>query len=185
MIDEINKDAEDRMHKSVESFKEDLSKIRAGRAHTGVLEAITVEYYGTEMPINQVANLTVPDARTILVRPWEKSMIPKIDKAIRESNLGLNPNPSDDVLRVPMPELTEERRKELVRHVRQLGEGARVAIRNIRRHANSELKTLEKGGKVSEDEIQRAEKQIQELTDRHIAEVDAVLEAKEADLMEV
>ncbi len=185
MIEEIELDAEERMEKSVEALKEDLAKVRTGRAHSGLLEHVTVEYYGSEVPLFQVANLTVPDARTIVVKPFEKDMIPRIDKAIRNADLGLNPASSSDVVRVPMPELTEDRRKELVKHVRQIGEGARVAIRNVRRDANQDLKQLEKDGEASEDDVRRAEKEVQELTDRFIAEVDAVLDAKEADLMEV
>ena len=146
---------------------------------------MTVEYYGSEVPLYQVANMTVPDARTIVVKPFEKDMIPKIDKAIRNADLGLNPAASSDVVRVPMPELTEERRKEMVKHVRQMGEGARVAVRNVRRDANQDLKQLEKDGEASEDDVRRAEKEVQELTDRFVAEIDGVLDAKESDLMEV
>jgi ribosome recycling factor len=185
MIEDIEQDAEQRMQKSVETLKEDLAKVRTGRASTSVLDAVTVDYYGVQVPINQAANLSTPDARTIVVQPWEKSMIPKIEKAILESNLGLNPNASSDVVRVPMPELTEERRKEMVKHVRQQGEQARVAIRNVRRQANADLKKLEKEGEASEDDVRRSEQQIQELTDRYVAEVDAILDAKESDLMEV
>ncbi len=185
MIEEIEQDAEDRMSKSVEALKDDLAKVRTGRANTSVLDPVTVEYYGAQVPLYQVANLTVPDARTIVAKPFEKDMIPKIEKAIRNADLGLNPTASSDVVRVPMPELTEERRKEMVKHVRQVGEGARVAIRNVRRDANQDLKQLEKEGEYGEDEVRRAEKTVQELTDRYIAEVDAVLDAKEADLMEV
>ncbi|HKL78065.1 MAG TPA: ribosome recycling factor [Gammaproteobacteria bacterium] len=185
MIDEITSDADDRMRKSVETLKDDLSKIRTGRAHSGILDPVTVEYYGSQVPLYQVANLTVPDARTILIKPFEKDMIPKIEKAIHQSDLGLNPAATSDAVRVPMPELTEERRKELVKHVRQIGEGSRVAIRNVRRDANQDLKQLEKEGDASEDDVRRAEKEVQELTDRYIAEVDAVLDAKESDLMEV
>ncbi|MFA9461762.1 ribosome recycling factor [Thiohalorhabdus methylotrophus] len=185
MIEEIELDAEDRMQKSVESLKDDLSKVRTGRAHASVLDPVTVEYYGSDVPLYQVANLTVPDARTINIKPYEKDMIPKIERAIHNTDLGLNPSASSDVVRVPMPELTEERRKELVKHVRQMGEGARVAIRNVRRDANQDLKKLEKDGEVGEDDVRRSEKEIQELTDRYIAEVDAILDAKEADLMEV
>ena len=185
MIEEIQQDAEERMHKSVESLKEDLAKVRTGRAHAGLLDPVTVEYYGSEVPLYQVANMTVPDARTIVVKPFEKDMIPKIDKAIRNADLGLNPAASSDVVRVPMPELTEERRKEMVKHVRQMGEGARVAVRNVRRDANQDLKQLEKDGEASEDDVRRAEKEVQELTDRFVAEIDGVLDAKESDLMEV
>ncbi|HKJ88086.1 MAG TPA: ribosome recycling factor [Gammaproteobacteria bacterium] len=185
MIEEIELDAEDRMQKSIESLKDDLSKVRTGRAHASVLDPVTVEYYGSEVPLYQVANLTVPDARTITIKPFEKDMIPKIERAIHNADLGLNPSASSDVVRVPMPELTEERRKELAKHVRQMGEGTRVAIRNVRRDANQDLKKLEKDGEASEDDVRRSEKDIQELTDRYIAEVDAILDAKEADLMEV
>ena len=185
MIEEIKQDAEDRMQKSVESLKDDLAKVRTGRANASVLDPVTVEYYGSQVPLYQVANLTVPDARTIVVKTFERDMIPKIEKAIRNADLGLNPNPSSDVVRVPMPELTEDRRKEMVKHVRQIGEGARVAIRNVRRDANQDLKQLEKEGEFSEDDVRRAEKEVQEFTDRYIAEVDAILDAKESDLMEV
>ncbi len=185
MIEEIERDAEERMRKSVESLKDDLAKVRTGRATTGVLDPVTVAYYGAQVPLYQVANLTVPDARTIVVKPYEKDMIPKIEKAIRSADLGLNPSASSDSVRVPMPELTEERRKELVKYVRQLGEGGRVAIRNVRRDANHELKKLEKEGEYGEDDVRRSEKTIQELTDRYIAEVDSALDAKEADLMEL
>jgi ribosome recycling factor len=185
MIEEIKQDAEDRMHKSVESLKDDLAKVRTGRANASILDPVTVEYYGSQVPLYQVANLSVPDARTIVVKPFERDLMPKIEKAIRNADLGLNPNASSDVVRVPMPELTEDRRKEMVKHVRQLGEGARVAIRNVRRDANQDLKQLEKDGEFSEDDVRRAEKEIQEFTDRYIAEVDAILDAKEADLMEV
>lgn len=185
MIEEIERDAEERMRKSVESLKDDLAKVRTGRATTGVLDPLTVAYYSAQVPLYQVANLTVPDARTIVVKPYEKDMIPKIEKAIRSADLGLNPSASSDSVRVPMPELTEERRKELVKYVRQLGEGGRVAIRNVRRDANHELKKLEKEGEYGEDDVRRSEKTIQELTDRYIAEVDSALDAKEADLMEL
>ncbi|KPV41720.1 ribosome-recycling factor [Thiohalorhabdus denitrificans] len=185
MIEEIELDAEDRMQKSIEALKDDLSKVRTGRAHASVLDPVTVEYYGSEVPLYQVANMAVPDARTITIKPYEKDMIPKIERAIHNADLGLNPSASSDVVRVPMPELTEERRKELAKHVRQMGEGTRVAIRNVRRDANQDLKKLEKDGDAGEDEVRRAEKEIQELTDRYVAEVDAILDAKEADLMEV
>jgi len=185
MIEEIEQDAEERMQKSIETFKEDLAKVRTGRANASVLDPVTVDYYGSEVPLYQVANLTVADARTILVKPYEKDMIPKIEKAILNADLGLNPAATSDAVRVPMPELTEERRKDLVKHVRQIGEGARVAVRNVRRDANQELKKLEKEGEASEDDVRRAEKTVQELTDRFVAEVDATLEAKESDLMEV
>jgi len=185
MIEEIKHDAEDRMHKSVESLKDDLAKVRTGRANASILDPVTVEYYGSQVPLYQVANLSVPDARTIVVKPFERDLMPKIESAIRNADLGLNPNASSDVVRVPMPELTEDRRKEMVKHVRQLGEGARVAIRNVRRDANQDLKQLEKDGEFSEDDVRRAEKEVQELTDRYIAEVDAILDAKESDLMEV
>ncbi|HKJ72133.1 MAG TPA: ribosome recycling factor [Gammaproteobacteria bacterium] len=185
MIDEIKQDAEERMDKSVESLKDDLAKVRTGRANASILDPVTVEYYGSQVPLYQVANLNVPDARTIVVKPFERDLMPKIEKAIRNADLGLNPNASSDVVRVPMPELTEERRKEMVKHVRQIGEGARVAIRNVRRDANQDLKQLEKDGDFSEDDVRRAEKEVQEFTDRYIAEVDAILDAKEADLMEV
>jgi len=185
MINEVKKSAEQKMHKTVETLKHDYQKVRTGRAHTGLLDHIQVDYYGSMMPINQVANVTLGDARTIAVQPWEKKMVAVVEKAIRDSDLGLNPSTSGDVIRVPMPALTEERRKELIKVVRHEAENARVAIRNVRRDANEHLKKLLKEHKVSEDDERHAQTDVQKLTDRYIAEIDKVLQGKEADLMAV
>ena len=185
MINDINKDAETRMGKSVDSLKTELTKLRTGRAHTSLLDHITVEYYGSQVPLNQVANISVSDARTLSVQPWEKPMVQKVEKAIMESNLGLNPATAGEVIRVPLPPLTEERRKDMIRLVRQEGEGAKVAIRNIRRDAISDYKSLLKEKEITEDEERKAEDDIQKLTDKYIAKVDELLELKEKDLMEV
>lgn len=185
MIEDIRKDAETRMSKTVESCRHDLAKIRTGRAHPSLLDHITVEYYGSEVPINQVANVAVEDARTLSITPWEKHMVQLVEKAIMTSDLGLNPNTAGTVIRVPLPQLTEERRKDLIRIVRQEAEGSRVAIRNIRRDANNDLKELLKEKEVSEDEERRGQELIQKLTDKYVAEIDQVLEAKEAELMEI
>ena len=183
MIADVKKAAEQKMQKSVEALKLDLGKVRTGRAHTGLLDHIKVDYYGTMMPINQVANVTLADAHTITVQPWEKKMVSVIEKAIRDSDLGLNPATSGDLIRVPMPALTEERRKELIKVVRHEAEDARIAVRNIRRDANDHLKKLLKDHAVAEDDERHAQTDVQKLTDRFIAEVDKVLSAKEADLM--
>ncbi len=185
MINDVKKAAEDKMSKSVDSLKVDLSKVRTGRAHTGLLDHIHVDYYGSPMPLNQVANVTLADARTIAVQPWEKKMIPVVEKAIRDSDLGLNPATQGDIVRVPMPALTEERRRDLIKVVRHDAENARVAIRNVRRDANEQLKKLLKDHKVSEDDERHAQTDVQKLTDRFIAEVDRQLTTKEADLMAV
>jgi ribosome recycling factor len=185
MIADVKKAAEQKMQKSVEALKTDLGKVRTGRAHTGLLDHIKVDYYGTMMPINQVANVTLADAHTITVQPWEKKMVHPVEKAIRDSDLGLNPATSGDLIRVPMPALTEERRKELIKVVHREAENARVAVRNIRRDAISHLKDLLKAKSVAEDEERRAQDDVQKLTDRYIAEVDKMLHAKEADLMAV
>jgi ribosome recycling factor len=185
MINEVKKSAEQKMHKTLETLKHDYQKVRTGRAHTGLLDHIQVDYYGTMMPINQVANVTLGDARTIAVQPWEKKMVAVVEKAIRDSDLGLNPATSGDVIRVPMPALTEERRKELIKVVRHEAENARVAVRNVRRDANEHLKKLLKEHKVSEDDERHAQADVQKLTDRYIAEIDKVLQGKEADLMAV
>lgn len=184
-IAEVRKSAEHKMQKSVETLKADYGKVRTGRAHVGLLDHITVDYYGSPMPVNQVANVNLMDARTISVQPWEKKMVPAIEKAIRDSDLGLNPATSGDVIRVPMPALTEERRKELIKVVKHEAENARVAVRNVRRDAIAQLKDLLKEKKISEDEERRAQDDIQKLTDRYVAEIDKVLQAKEADLMAV
>ena len=173
------------MQKTVETLKHDYQKVRTGRAHTGLLDHIQVDYYGALMPINQVANVTLGDPRTIAVQPWEKKMVPVVEKAIRDSDLGLNPATSGDVIRVPMPALTEERRKELIKVVRHEAENARVAIRNVRRDTNEHLKKLLKEHKVSEDDERHAQTDVQKLTDRYITDIDKVLQAKEADLMAV
>ena len=185
MISDVKKTAEQKMHKSLEALKTDLGKVRTGRAHTGILDHVTVDYYGTQMPLNQVANLTLLDARTIGISPWEKKMGAVIEKAIRDSDLGLNPAAQGDLLRVPMPALTEERRRELIKVVKGEGENAKVAVRNLRRDANHHLKDLLKQKAVSEDDERRAQDEIQKLTDKYIAEIDKLLAAKETDLMAV
>ena len=185
MIADVKKVAEQKMQKSVEALKADLGKVRTGRAHTGILDHIQVDYYGTPTPINQLANLSLLDARTIGVAPWEKKMANAIEKAIRDSDLGLNPATVGDMVRVPMPALTEERRRDLIKVVRHEAENARVAVRNIRRDANTHLKDLLKEKKVAEDAERRGQDDIQKLTDRYIAEIDKLLHAKEADLMAV
>ena len=185
MIADVKKTAEQKMQKTVETLKTDLGKVRTGRAHTGLLDHIKVDYYGSMMPLNQVANVTLADAHTIAVQPWEKKMVQVVEKAIRESDLGVNPATASDVIRVPMPALTEERRKELVKVVHKEAEGTRVAIRNIRRDAIAHVKDLLKAKSVSEDDDRRAQEEIQKLTDRYIGEVDRALHAKEADLMAV
>jgi ribosome recycling factor len=185
MIADVKKTAEQKMHKSIEALKTDLGKVRTGRAHTGILDHITVDYYGTQMPLNQVANLTLIDARTIGISPWEKKMGAVIEKAIRDSDLGLNPSAQGDLIRVPMPALTEERRRELIKVVKAEGENAKVAVRNLRRDANHHLKDLLKEKEVSEDDERRAQDEVQKLTDKFIAEIDKLLAAKEADLMAV
>jgi len=185
MIEDIKQDAESRMRKSIEALKSDLNKIRTGRAHTSLLDAVTVEYYGSEVPLSQVANVAVADARTLTVTPWEKNMVPVIEKAIMTSELGLNPATAGNVIRVPLPPLTEERRRDLIKLVRAEGEGGKVAIRNIRRDALGDIKTLLKEKEISEDDERRAQEQIQKLTDKYIAEVDALLKAKEQELLEI
>jgi ribosome recycling factor len=183
MIEDILKDAGVRMKKSIEALKQSLGKVRTGRAHPSLLDHLRVEYYGSEVPISQVANIGVEDARTLTVTPWEKPMVQVVEKAILTSDLGLNPATAGTVIRIPMPPLTEETRRDLVKVVRQEGEATKVAIRNIRRDANGDFKDLLKEKEISEDEEHRAEEQIQKLTDQHIGEVDKVLEAKEAELM--
>ncbi len=185
MIADVKKSAEQKMQKSVEALKVDLGKVRTGRAHTGLLDHLRVDYYGSMMPISQVANVTLADAHTIAVQPWEKKMVQVVEKALRDSDLGINPATSGDVIRVPMPALTEERRKELVKVVHKEAEATRVAVRNIRRDAITHLKDLLKAKSVAEDDERRAQDDIQKLTDRFIGEVDKALHAKEADLMAV
>ena len=184
-IADIKKGAETKMGKSIEAFKHELHKIRTGRAHPGLLDQVHVDYYGAMVPISQVANVTLLDARTISVQPWEKGMGAKIEKAIRESELGLNPAAQGDLLRVPMPPLTEERRKELTKVVRHAGEEAKVAVRNLRRDANEHLKKLLKDKQVTEDEERRAQDDVQKLTDRTIAQIDQVIHAKEQEILAV
>ncbi len=185
MIDEITRDADQRMDKSVESLNTDLHKIRTGRAHTSLLDQVTVSYYGTEVPLNQAASVAVGDARTLVITPFEKSMIAPIEKAIMESNLGLTPNTAGQTIRIPLPPLTEERRRDLVKVVRSEGEQARVAVRNIRRDANNDLKQLLKEKEITEDEQKQAEDRIQKLTDKHVQAIDELLAAKEEELMAV
>ena len=184
-IEEIRKTATDKMAKSVDSFKNDLHKIRTGRAHPGLLDQVHVDYYGSMVPLSQVANVTLLDARTISVQPWEKGMGQKIEKAIRESELGLNPAAQGDLLRVPMPALTEERRKELTKVVRHAGEEAKIAVRSVRRDANEHLKKLLKDKLATEDEERRAQDEVQRLTDRTISEIDKLVQGKEAEVMAV
>jgi len=184
-IDDIKKTAAEKMAKSVEAFKNELHKIRTGRAHPGLLDQVHVDYYGSMVPISQVANVTLLDARTISVQPWEKGMGAKIEKAIRESDLGLNPASQGDLLRVPMPALTEERRRELTKVVRHAGEEARIAVRSVRRDGNDHLKKLLKDKLATEDDERRAQDEIQRLTDRTIAEIDRLVAAKEAEVMAV
>jgi ribosome recycling factor len=184
-IGDIRKQATEKMAKSVETLKHDLAKVRTGRAHPGILDSIRVDYYGTEMPINQVANVTLSDARTISIQPFEKKMTQVIEKAIRDSDLGVNPANSGDAIRVPMPALTEERRRELTKIVKHEGENAKVAVRNIRRDAISHLKNLLKESEVSEDEEKRAQEEVQKMTDRSIADIDKLVADKEKDLMAV
>lgn len=185
MIAELKKNTEARMRKSLEAFKADLAKVRTGRAHTGLLDHISVDYYGTPTPLQQVARVTLIDGRTIGVSPFEKKLGPVIEKAIRDANLGLNPASAGDTIRVPMPSLTEERRKELAKVVHKEAETARVAIRNLRRDANTALKEALKEKEVSENDERRAQDEVQKLTDRHITEIDGLLKQKEAELMAV
>ena len=182
---DIKKNAEQKMLKSIEAFKTELGKIRTGRAHPGILDQVNVEYYGSMVPLSQVANVTLVDARTISVQPWEKGMGAKIEKAIRESDLGLNPAAQGDLIRVPMPPLTEERRKELTKVVRNAGEDAKVAVRNLRRDANEQAKKLLKDKAITEDEDRRSQDDVQKLTDKTIAEIDKLVQGKEAEVLAV
>lgn len=184
-IEEVKKSAEQKMDKTLETLKADLHKVRTGRAHTGLLDHLQVDYYGNPTPLNQVANVSVLDARTLGVAPWEKQMVQAVEKTIRNSDLGLNPATVGDVVRVPMPALTEERRKDLIKVVKREAEAARVAVRNIRRDANHALKEMLKSKTISEDEEHRVQDDVQKRTDRHVAEIDKALAAKEADLMAV
>lgn len=185
MIADIKKNAEQKMTRSLETLKADFGKVRTGRAHTGILDHVTVEYYGNPTPISQVANLTLIDARTIGVQVWEKNMIGAVEKAIRDGDLGLNPATNGEIIRVPMPMLTEERRRDLIKVVKGEAENAKIAVRNIRRDANEQLKKLVKDKEISEDDERRAQDDVQKLTDRFVAEIDKALQAKEADLMAV
>ena len=185
MISELKKNLEHKMQKSVETLKTDLAKVRTGRAHTGLLDHVMVEYYGSLVPVNQVANISLIDARTIGVQAWEKPMLGKIERAIRDSDLGLNPANMGEQLRVPMPALTEERRRDLTKVVRNEGESAKIAVRNLRRDANQHLKDAVKDKEISEDDERRAEEDVQKLTDRHVAEIDKMLAAKEQELMQI
>jgi ribosome recycling factor len=184
-IADIKKSTEQKMQKSIEAFKNDLGKVRTGRVHVGLLDHVQVDYYGSMMPINQAANVTLLDARTIGVQPFEKKMVPVIEKAIRESDLGLNPATQGDLIRVPMPALTEQRRKDLVKIVKGEGEDARVSVRSLRRDANDGLKKLLKDKAVSEDDERRAQDDVQKLTDKFVAEIEKMLAAKEAEIMAV
>lgn len=185
MIAELKKNTETKMKKSLEALKNDLGKVRTGRAHTGLLDHVTVDYYGTETPLTGVASVSLLDARTIGITPWEKKMVGAIEKAIRDSDLGLNPATMGDTIRVPMPALTTERRKELVKVVRGEAENTRVAVRNLRRDANHHFKEALKDKEISEDDERRAQDDIQKLTDRHVAEIDMMLQQKEAELLAV
>ena len=185
MISEVKKNTEAKMQKSIEALKNDLAKVRTGRAHTGLLDHVQVDYYGSMVPVNQVANITLVDGRTIGVQPWEKGMGAKIEKAIRDSDLGLNPAAQGDLIRVPMPPLTEERRRDLTKVVKGEGENAKVAVRNLRRDANNSLKEGVKSKEISEDDERRTQDDIQKLTDKYIAEVDKLVAQKEAELMAV
>ena len=185
MIADVKQTAEQKMKKTIETLRNDLAKVRTGRAHTGILDHVMVDYYGTPTPVPQVANVTLVDARTIGVTPWEKKMAGAIEKAIRDSDLGLNPATVGELVRVPMPALTEERRKDLIKVVHKEAEAAKVAVRNVRRDANHHLKDLLKQKKVAEDEERRAQDDVQKLTDRYIADIDKLLQAKEADLMAI
>jgi len=184
-IADIKKNAEAKMAKTVESFKTELQKIRTGRAHPGILDQVHVDYYGSPVPISQVANVSLLDARTISVQPWEKGMGPKIEKAIRESDLGLNPSAQGDLIRVPMPPLTEERRRDLTKVVKSAGEDAKVAVRNLRRDANEQAKKLQKDKAITEDDERRSQDEVQKLTDRVIGEIDKLITAKEAEILAV
>ena len=184
-IADIKKQATDKMAKSLETLKHDLAKIRTGRAHTGLIDHLKVDYYGSEVPVNQVANVTLADARTIAIQPFEKKMVQVVEKAIRDSDLGVNPATSGDVIRVPMPPLTEERRRELTKIVKHEGENAKVAVRNIRRDAITHLKELLKDGEVGEDQEKRAQDEVQKMTDKSIADIDRLVAEKEKDVMSV
>ncbi len=185
MINDIIKDAEIRMKKSIDSLRVELAKVRTGRAHPSLLEHIMVDYYGSDTPLSQVASIGVEDARTLTVTPWERPMVQAVEKAIMNSDLGLNPNSAGTVIRIPMPQLTEERRRDLVKVVKHEGENGKIAVRNIRRDANSDFKMLEKEKEISEDEERKGQEEIQKLTDKYVKEIDDVVAVKEEDLMKV
>jgi len=185
MIAEIKKNTEQKMQKSLEALRADLGKVRTGRAHTGLLDHVMVDYYGNPTLVNQVANITLVDARTIGVQPWEKNLVSKVEKAIRDADLGLNPSTNGDLIRVPMPMLTEERRRDLIKVIKSEGEDTKIAVRNIRRDANNTLKEALKNKEIAEDDERRMQDEVQKLTDRFVAEIDKMLAAKEADLMAV
>ena len=185
MLDEVKQDADTRMGKSIESFISDLTKVRTGRAHPSLLQHIMVPYYGSDTPLNQVANVSVQDSRTLMVQPFEQSIVPAVEKAIMNANLGLNPNTAGQNIRIPLPPLTEERRRDMIKIVKNEAEGARIAIRNIRRDALGTVKELLKEKEITEDDEHRAQDEVQKITDKHIAEVDRLLAEKEAELMEV
>ncbi len=185
MLDDIKKDARERMTKCVQTFQADMKKLRTGRAHPSLIEHLKVDYYGTDTPLNQVANIAVEDGRTLVVSPWEKTMVQPIEKAIHKSDLGLNPMTAGTVIRIPMPALTEERRRDITKVLRQDAEGARVAVRNVRRDVMADIKDLLKEKQISQDDEKRAEAEIQKLTDKHIADIEQALAAKEKEVMQV
>ncbi len=185
MIDDILKDAEDRMQKSIESMRGEMAKIRTGRASSAVIDHLTVDYYGTATPINQVANVTVQDARTLGVQPWEKNMVPVVERAIMEANLGFNPVTAGDLIRIPMPPLTEDRRKEMVKIASGEGENGKIAVRNIRRDANNDFKSLLKDKEIGEDDEKQAEDRVQKLTDKYVAQIDDIVKEKETEILTV
>ena len=185
MLNDVKQDAETRMGKSIESFMNDLTKVRTGRAHPSLLQHIMVPYYGADTPLNQVANISIQDSRTLMVQPFEQTIVAAIEKAIMNANLGLNPNTAGTNIRIPLPPLTEERRRDLIKVVKHEAEGARVAIRNIRRDALSTVKELLKEKEITEDDDHRAQEEVQKITDKHVAEIDRILAEKEAELMEV
>ena len=185
MLDDVKKDARERMTKCVQTFVTDMKKLRTGRAHPSLIEHLKVDYYGNDTPLNQVANIAVEDGRTLVVSPWEKTMVQPIEKAIHKSDLGLNPMTAGTVIRIPMPALTEERRRDITKVLRQDAEGARVAVRNVRRDVMADIKNLLKEKKISQDDEKRAEGEIQKLTDKHIADIEQALQAKEKEVMQI
>ncbi|EHQ91378.1 ribosome recycling factor [Desulfosporosinus youngiae] len=185
MISEVIKDADERMHKGVDALRREYASIRAGRANPSVLDKVLVEYYGTPTPINQLANISAPEARLLMIQPWDRSVLPAIEKAIMKSDLGLNPSSDGSVIRLMIPQLTSERRVELVKAVKKKAEEARVSVRNVRRDVNDQLKKLEKDHEASEDEVKRAQEEVQKMTDKIIKEIERVMEAKESEIMEV